>query len=60
MTPDETGRQWVTIGEACLIAGVSRRTVYNWLQAGKLTTRRTAGGNLRIAADSLWQKPETA
>ena len=33
---------------------VSRRTIYNWLAAGKLQHRRTVSGKIRIYADSLW------
>lgn len=48
----------VSIKEACTIAGVSRRTIYNWLEAGKLEYVRTAGGGVRIVAASLFRKGE--
>ncbi len=52
-----TDRPTLTILEACKVVGVSRRTIYVWLNAGKLEYKRTAGGSIRIYTDSLWQKP---
>ena len=49
--------RWVCIREACQIVGVHRRTLYNWITAGKLVVRHTAGGNPRILESSLWQRP---
>lgn len=46
----------VSIKEATAIAGVSRRTIYNWIALGRLTYVRTAGGTIRIAPDSLFRK----
>jgi excisionase family DNA binding protein len=40
--------------QASRIVGVSRRTIYNWIEAGKVRTRRTAGGTLRVLEASLW------
>jgi excisionase family DNA binding protein len=37
------------------VVGVSRRTIYNWISAGKVEYVRTAGGAIRIFADSLWR-----
>jgi len=51
MNPAET----VTINRACELAGVTRRTIYNWMQAGKLKTIRTAGGSIRIDPASLFR-----
>jgi len=34
---------------------VSRRTIYNWISAGKVEYVRTAGGSIRIFADTLWR-----
>jgi excisionase family DNA binding protein len=47
--------QLVSIGEAEAIAGVCRRTIYNWLAKNKIQFVRTAGGNVRIYAASLWK-----
>ena len=41
--------------KACEAVGVSRRTIYNWISAGKVEFVRTAGGSIRIFADSLWR-----
>jgi excisionase family DNA binding protein len=49
----------LNIQQAMAVAGVSRRTIYNWIAAGKLTYRRTAGGSLRILESSLWQPDES-
>lgn len=50
-------RQAVTILKAAQMAGVSRRTIYNWLASGKLEYVRTAGGSIRIFVDTLWREP---
>jgi len=53
----ENLERWVTVAEAGAIAGVSKRALYNWMQDGKLITRRTVGGkrgSLRIYAASLF------
>ena len=50
-----TGR-WVSVNDAMRIAGVSRRTIYNWLKANSLRTVRTAGGVLRIDPGSLFRR----
>ncbi len=41
--------------KACETVGVSRRTIYNWISAGKVEYVRTAGGSIRIFTDSLWR-----
>ena len=46
-------RETVTIMQACARLDVSRRTVYNWLRDGKVEFARTAGGSIRIFADTL-------
>jgi excisionase family DNA binding protein len=52
---DIQGRVTVSIAQACFVVGVSRRTIYNWLQKGKLEWVRTAGGSIRIVQDSLFR-----
>jgi len=49
-------RQTVSIMKACEVVGVSRRTIYNWIAAGKVEYVRTAGGSIRIFTDSLWRE----
>jgi excisionase family DNA binding protein len=46
--------------KACELVGVSRRTIYNWLSSGKIEYVRTAGGSVRIFADTLWRDPHRA
>jgi excisionase family DNA binding protein len=58
MTVDE--RQTISIMKACEVVGVSRRTIYNWMAGGKVEYVRTAGGSVRIFADSLWRAPQPA
>jgi excisionase family DNA binding protein len=48
-------RQTLSIMKACEAVGVSRRTIYNWIAAGKVEYVRTAGGSIRIFADTLWR-----
>jgi excisionase family DNA binding protein len=52
-------RQTLSIMKACEVVGVSRRTIYNWMAGGKIEYVRTAGGSVRIFADSLWRSPES-
>jgi len=51
-------RKAISIMKACEMVGVSRRTIYNWISAGKVEYVRTAGGSIRIFVDSLWREPE--
>jgi excisionase family DNA binding protein len=50
-------RKTISIMKACELVGVSRRTIYNWLSAGKVEYIRTAGGSVRIFVDTLWRDP---
>jgi len=47
--------RWVTIMHATEIVGVSRRTIYNWINNGKVEYTRTAGGCVRINPATLWR-----
>ncbi len=51
-------RKAISIMKACALVGVSRRTIYNWITAGKVEYVRTAGGSVRIFVDSLWRDPQ--
>lgn len=51
-------RQTLSIMKACELVGVSRRTIYNWMAGGKVEYVRTAGGSVRIFADTLWRSPD--
>ena len=50
-------RKLLTVNQACQTVGVSRRTIYNWISTGRVEYVRTAGGNVRIFADSLLRSP---
>ena len=45
----------VSIRQAMTLAGVSRRTIYNWIALDKIAYVRTAGGSIRIVATSLFR-----
>lgn len=50
----------MNIKQACAFVGVSRRTIYNWVNAGKLPFRRTPGGSIRIQAADLLKRGAAA
>jgi excisionase family DNA binding protein len=53
-------RKTLSIMQSCELVGVSRRTIYNWIAGGKVQYVRTAGGAVRIFADSLWRDPNNS
>ena len=55
---DIGNRRVVNIGQAMTLTGVSRRTIYNWLNSGKVEYVRTPGGSVRIFTDTLWNQDE--
>lgn len=59
MTRDPLQRRTVSVVKACELVGVCRRTIYYWMEEGKIEYIRTAGGSVRIFADTLWRDPET-
>lgn len=50
-------RKTVSIKKSCELAGVSRRTIYNWISSGKIEYVRTASGQVRIFVDTLFRDP---
>ena len=48
-------RRRVNTVKAAEIAGVSVRTIYNWMRNGKVEYLRTPTGGVRIFIDSLWR-----
>lgn len=50
-----SGRFTLTIKEAAAAADVSRRTIYNWIEEGKIDWIRVPSGKIRIFEDSLWK-----
>lgn len=54
----DTNRKTVTLRKAAEICGVSRRTVYNWINAKKVTSLRTPGGGQRLYLDELLREEQ--
>lgn len=52
---DSIWRRTLSITQACELAHVSRRTIYNWMGAGKVEYCRTAGGSVRIFEDTVFR-----
>lgn len=52
-------RKVCSITNAAVIADVSRRTIYNWLERGLLDYTFTANGQRRIFVDSLFRDAQT-
>lgn len=48
-------RKTLSIMKACEVAGVSRRTIYNWIAKNKVEYLRTVGGSIRIFEDTLFR-----
>lgn len=57
---DPPPRRLVNTVQAAALAGVSRRTIFKWLEAGKVEAVRTVGGQRRIYADSLFHAERKA
>lgn len=49
-------RRLVNSRQAAAIAMISRRTLRLWVQLGRVEVTRTASGQLRIFADTLFQR----
>jgi excisionase family DNA binding protein len=43
----------VSLDHAAVLLGVSRRTIYNRIRAGRLKTIRTLGGSQRVLLESV-------
>lgn len=54
--PADDPRDFLTLPQACAYAQVSRRTLYNWMAAGKLTRYETPSGAARVRKSELVQK----
>lgn len=56
---DGDDRRKVNQRKAAEIAGVTTRTIRNWMRAGRIEFVRTPGGDPRIFVDTLWvRRPE--
>lgn len=51
-------RPKVNTVKAAEIAGVSPRTIYNWIHAGRVEAVQTAGGGVRVFVDTLFRAIE--
>ena len=47
----------VSLDQAAVLLGVSRRTIYNRIREGRLQTIRTMGGSQRVLLDSVQVVP---
>ncbi len=45
--------EWLTLDEAAALVKVTRRTLYTWMDAGKVTVQYTPSGRRRILRRSL-------
>ena len=52
------GRPTVNTVKAAELAGVSTRTIYNWIRWQWVDSVRTAGRGVRIYVDTLWRPIE--
>ncbi len=49
-------RKTVSTSQACKLLGIHKRTIYNWMEDGKVEYVLTAGGtSRRIFVDTLWK-----
>lgn len=53
-------KEWVNIEEAMIVCDVSRRTIYNWISAGKVSYKRTPGGSIRLLQAELLREDRPA
>ena len=53
---DGYDRRLVNSVQACRIAGIARSTLYLWIRLDRVEVTRTASGQLRIFADTLFQR----
>lgn len=49
-------RDTLTVPQVCDRIGVSRRTVYNWMNLGKIEYCRSASGMRRVFIDTLFKE----
>jgi len=50
-------RALVSVRQVCQVCAVSRRTVYNWMEAGKVEYVILPSGCRRVYADTLLKAP---
>lgn len=45
----------VSVNDAAKLAAVSRRTIYNWIAAGKVDVQFAPSGTQRVVVKSIWR-----
>ena len=55
MPDDAQAREWLSLGGASKLLGVSHSTVRRWADAGEIRSYRTSGGHRRILEDDVRQ-----
>lgn len=53
MTAEATSPEWLTLGAASRLLGVSESTIRRWADSGEVRSFRTAGGHRRVAAEDI-------
>jgi hypothetical protein len=48
----------LTVGQVSRTAGVTRRTVYNWIHDGACEVVLSPKGTMRVVGSSLWGRPD--
>ena len=51
-------RKTANTAQSAELAGVTRRTIYNWVKANRVEWFRTPGGQIRIYVDTLSSAPK--
>lgn len=46
-------KEWVTVKEAALLAGRAPRTIYEWIEDGRLASRRSSGGVTEVLSKAV-------
>jgi len=46
-------REWITVKEAALLVGRAPRTIYEWIDNGRLATRLNSDGILEVLSKAL-------
>ena len=46
-------REWITVKEAALLVGRAPRTIYEWIEDGRLATRLNGAGVLEVLSKAV-------
>lgn len=55
MTEEAQAQEWLSLGRASKLLGVSHSTVRRWVDAGEIRSYRTSGGHRRILGEDVRQ-----